>query len=174
MARPPVVQNETGASVPAAPVWNAAGVSIATATPVVSTSPAYTSGDVIGGKMTFPGMAREAGGSGLVQMVSIFSKSAQSFAGELWLFHTDPSNSTFTDNAAFSLNAADFDKVAAVVPISTWYPAGTPSFAEAAQLAMPYKLASNQVDMQGVLVARATPTLASTSDIKVTVKGLLD
>ena len=107
-------------------------------------------------------------------MVSIFSKSAQTFACELWLFHTDPTNSTFADKTPFSPNAADFDKVAAVVPITTWYSAGTPSLAEAAQLAMPYKLASGQVDMQGVLVARAAPALASTSDIKVVVKGLLD
>lgn len=173
MAKSPVVQNETGAAMGATPVWNAAGVSIATTAPTVSTTP-YASGDVIGTKMTFSGMAREVGGSGLVQMVSVFSKTAQTFACELWLFHTDPAASTFTDNAPFSLNVADFDKVAAVVPITTWYAAGTPSFAEAAQLAMPYKLASAQVDMQGILVARATPTLTSTSDIKVVVKGLLD
>lgn len=173
MAKSPTVQNETGAPMGATPVWNAAGVSIATASPTVSTTP-YSSGDVIGSKMTFAGMARDAGGSGLVQMVNIFSKSAQTFACELWLFHTDPAASTFTDNGAFVLNAADFDKVAAVVPISSWYAAGGPSFAEAAQLAMPYKLASAQVDMQGVLVARATPTLTSISDIKVVVSGLLD
>ena len=157
----------------ATPVWNAAGVAIATATPTVSTTP-YVSGDVIGSKLTFAGMGRETGGSGLVQMVTIFSKSAQTFACELWLFHTDPSASAFTDNAAFALNAADFDKVAAVVSDFTWYAAGGPAYAEAAQLAMPYKLASAQTDMQGVLVARATPTLASTSDLKVAVKGLLD
>lgn len=173
MPQSPIVTHE-GSRKAADPVWNAAGVSIATANPTVSISPAYASGDVIGGKMTFSNMAREVGGSGLVQMVSIFSKSAQTFACELWLFHTDPSLSTFTDNAAFVLNGADFDKVAAVVPITTWYAAGGPSFAEAAQLAMPYKLAAAQVDMQGVLVARATPTLASISDIKVAVKGLLD
>lgn len=174
MAKSPVASNETGAPMGATPVWNAAGMTVAAESPAVSASPAYASGDVIGTKMTFAGMAREAGGSGLIQMVSVFSKSAQTFACELWLFHTDPAASTFTDNAAFVLNAADFDKVTAVVPISTWYAAGGPSFAEAAQLAMPYKLADDSTAMFGALVARATPTLGSTSDIKVAVKGLLD
>lgn len=173
MPKSPVVSNESGALMGATPVWNAAGVSIATATPTVSTAQ-YSSGDVIGAKMTFSGMAREVGSSGLVQMVSIFSKSAQSFACELWLFHTDPSASTFTDNGAFVLNAADYDKVAAVVSDFTWYAAGGPAFAQASQLAMPYKLAADQTAMFGVLVARATPTLTSTSDVKVAVKGLLD
>lgn len=173
VAKSPTVQNDTGSPIGATPVWNAAGMTVATAAPTVSTSP-YASGDVIGAKMTFSGMARGVGGSGLVQMASIFAKSTQTFAAELWLFHTDPSASTFADNAAFTLAADDFDKVAAVVPITDWYAANGRSYAQAAQLAMPYKLADNSTAMFGVLVARATPTLASTSDIKVAVKGLLD
>lgn len=146
---------------------------VSSVAPTVSASPAYSSGDVIGGKMTFA-MARIAGGTGLVQMASIHCKSAQTFACDLVLFHTDPVASTFTDNAPLSVNAADFDKVLGVVHITDWTSLGTPSFAEATQLAMAYKIASGQTDGYGVLVARSTPTLASTSDLKVVVKSLLD
>lgn len=148
---------------------------VATAAPTVSTS-AYAPGDVIGVKMTFASLARVAGGSGLVQMISIFCKSAQTFACDLILFHTDPSSSTFTDNAALAVNAADFDKVLGVISLvaGSWTNLGTPSFAQAIQLAMAYKLPGGVTDMYGVLVARGTPTLVSTSDIKVAVKGLLD
>lgn len=142
--------------------------------PTVSTSPAYTSGDVIGTKMTFAGFGRVSGGTGLAQMVSIYSKSAQTFACDLLLFHTDPSNTTFTDNAALALNGADYDKLIDVVHITDWTNLGVPSFGKANGLAIPYKVASGATDIYGVLVARATPTLASTSDLKVVVKGLLD
>lgn len=64
---------------------------VATATPTVSVTPAYAAGEVIGAKLTFVGMGRIAGGTGLVQMAAIQSKSAQTAAIDLVLFHTDPS-----------------------------------------------------------------------------------
>ena len=147
---------------------------VSSATLAVTASSAYASGNVIGGKMTFAGFGRVAGGTGLIQMASIHSKSAQTFACDLVLFHTDPTASTFTDKSALAVNAADFDKVLGVVHISDWTSLGTPSFAEATQLAMAYKVASGQTDIYGVLVARSTPTFGSTSDLKVIAKALLD
>lgn len=147
---------------------------VASATPTITASSAYATGNVIGSKMTFAGLGRIAGGTGLFQMASIHSKSAQTFACDLVLFHTDPAASTFTDKTALAVNAADFDKVLGVVHINDWTNLGTPSFAEATQLAMAYKVSAGQTDVYGVLVARSTPTFGSTSDLKVIAKSLLD
>jgi len=135
--------------------------------PTVSASPAYSTGDVIGTKLTFAASVLAAGGSGLVQSVNIDCKSAQTGAMDLVLFNADPAASTFTDNAALAVNAADFDKVVGVVHITDWTNLGTPSFAQAQNLALPFTLAATS--LFGVLVARSTPTLGSTSDLTISV-----
>jgi len=146
---------------------------VATATPTVSTT-AYASGDVIGAKLTFANIGRVAAGTGLIQDVTILCKSAQTFACDLVLFKADPTNSTFTDNAALAVHASDLPNVIGAIPISTWTNLGTPSIAQASQLARAYALASGVTSMFGVLVSRGTPNLASTSDITVVVKALQD
>ncbi|WP_165184733.1 hypothetical protein [Caulobacter soli] len=146
---------------------------VATATPVVSTT-AYTAGDVIGVKLQFQNMARLAGGTGMLQMAILQCKSVQTFSCDLVLFHTDLAGAQPADNAPFVLAAGDYDKVAGVIHITDWSNLGGPSLGEAINLAMPYKLPAGSTDLFGVLVARGSPTLSSTSDLKVVVKALLD
>ncbi|PZR37162.1 hypothetical protein [Caulobacter segnis] len=134
----------------------------------------YAAGDAIGGLLTFAGFGRIAGGTGLVQMASVMSKSAQTFACDLVLFHTAPAASAFVDNNAAVIAAADWDKILGVVHISDWTALGGPSFAEATQLAMAYKVAVGQTDIYGVLISRGTPTLNSATDLKVALKAILD
>ncbi len=140
----------------------------ASATPTVSTT-AYASGDVIGVKMTLASMTRVAAGAGLVQTVTLNCKSAQTGAVDLLLFSADPSASTFTDNATLAVAAADYDKLIGVVHLTDWTNLGTPSMAQAQNVGMGFKLPSGTT-LYGVLVARSTPTLASTSDIKLSVQ----
>ena len=145
---------------------------VVTQTPTITIG-SYVTGNVVGGLLTFAGVARAVGLDGLVQMVIINSKvttSATSF--DLILFHTNPAASTFTDKVGLSVNVADFDKIIGVVHISDWTNLGSCSFAQALNLAMPYKLASGSTTAYGVLVARSAPTFASTSDIEVALKVL--
>jgi len=152
---------------PSNPVPVGGNIGAISQSPTVSASPAYSTGDVIGTKLTFAAAVLAAGGSGLVQSVNIDSKSAQTGAMDLILFNADPSSSTFTDNAALAVNAADFDKVLGVVHVTDWTNLGTPSFAQAQNLALPFTLAATS--LFGVLVARSTPTLGSTSDLTISV-----
>jgi hypothetical protein len=92
---------------------NAFTVSLLNQTPTVSASPAYTSGDCIGGKMSFTGAALTAGGSGLIKSVVVNCKSAQTGAFDLILFDSDPSSSTFTDNSAIAIAPRTTPKSAA-------------------------------------------------------------
>jgi hypothetical protein len=150
------------------------GHTVVVAQAVAGSTTPYTSGDCVGGLLTFAGFGRLTGGTGLVQMASVMSKSAQTVTLDLVLFHTNPAASTFADNAALSVNAADWDKVLGVVHLTDWTSLGTPSFAEATALAMAYKVAAGQTDIYGQLVTRGAFTLASTADLKVALKGLLD
>lgn len=141
----------------------------------VTASSAYASGNAIGGLMTVANAARVSGSagtpgtSGILQSVIINSKSAQTTQVDIFLFSANPSGSTCTDKTAFSLAAADFDKVLGVVsvPATTgWYAAGTPSVGQAQNLALPYALAS-ATSVYACAVTRATPTFASTTDISI-------
>jgi len=136
----------------------------------------YASGDVIGGKLTFEAASRLTGLTGLVQMVTLFSRAAQTFPFELWLFHTDPTASTLTDNSPFSLAATDFDKVACVITgaATDWRAGGIASVASIGNLAAPYKTATGSSQLFGALVARGAATLASADALKLTVKALVD
>ncbi len=156
------------------PVIVASRLAVISATPVVSAAPAYSVGDTVGGKMTFADAVRVATSGGLLQMVEVFCKSLQTAALDLVLFHSDPTASTFTDNAALAVAAADFDKLLGVVHLSDWTPLGTPSLLQADALAKPFKPGAGGTAIFGVLVARSALTLASTSDIKVALKILQD
>ncbi|HXA39657.1 MAG TPA: hypothetical protein VNW53_11700 [Phenylobacterium sp.] len=147
---------------------------VASVAPAVSISPAYSTGDCIGGMMTFAGMGRTGILSGIFESLTIQCKSAQSFAGELWVFNDNPTSSTITDNAAFVLAPADFDKVAFVVPITSanWYAGNVASVASIGGLAQQYLTAAGS--LYAALIVRATPTLGSSTDIKVVAKAMLD
>jgi hypothetical protein len=136
--------------------------------PVVSTS-AYAAGDVIGSKISFADAARVAAGNGLVESILLHCKSNQTFAFDVLFFSADPAASTFTDNAALAVAAADFDKICGKVSFVSgdWASLGTPSVADKHKLQLPFKLTSGKT-LYAVIVSRGTPTLASTSDLKLT------
>lgn len=142
---------------------------VITAVPTVSASPAYTAGDCVGGLMTLANAVRSGPLSGVIAFAEVMCKSAQTFAFDVILFGANPTGSTLNDNAAIAVAAADFDKIVGVIQITgtspaAWVNVGTPSFAAVANAGIPIKLAATT--LYAVLVARGTPTLGSTSDIK--------
>lgn len=145
---------------------------IALATPAITAASAYASGNVVGGLLTFADVANAEPRSGLIQDVALYCKSAQTFLFDLILFHTNPTASTFTDKAALAVAAADFNKISTVIHGSDWTSLGTPSYAQANNLAREFKLPALSTTLYGVIVSRGTPTFASTSDITAVVKTL--
>lgn len=140
--------------------------------PTVSSSPAYTSGDCMGGLITLAAVARISGGGGLLSTIYLNCKSLQTLAIDAIFFNANPSASTFTDNAAVAIAAADFDKIVAVAHITDWTALGTPSFAQATVNKV-FKLASGTTAYLA-LVARGAITLASTSDLTAVAVGEQD
>jgi hypothetical protein len=123
---------------------------------------AYLAGDVVGTLMTFAASTLVAGGSGLIQAVTVASKLALTSAMDLVLFDAEPTNSSFTDNGALAVNVLDLSKVIGVVHITDWTNLGTPGVAQANNLALPYTLVGTS--LYGVLVARAGLTLTGVAD----------
>lgn len=136
-----------------------------TIAPPVTASSAYASGNAVGTLMLMPTATRETGGSALVQSALVYSKSAQTAQVDLFLFKSNPTASTCADKTAFSLAAADFDKVVGVIHVTDWTSAGTPSVGQGQTQALPFALASGTA-MYACAVTRGTPTFSSTSDVE--------
>lgn len=135
-------------------------------TPTVSTTPAYTAKDAIGGLLTFASVARDSGGAFTLRSVMITDKAQQMSDLDLILF-----NATIaapTDNAVFAPTDAEALTIIGVVPIGAGHYAdlSTNSVAVRHDLQISGVLAGTS--LFGVLVARGTPTYAATSDIVVT------
>lgn len=130
---------------------------------VTVTASAYSSGNVLGTKQTIAGADAGGGYGGLIQSIIINSKAAQTVPIDIILFKSDPASSTFTDKAALSINAADFDKILAVVHVTDWTNLGTPGVAQALNLAIPYGPGAG-ASLYAVAVVRGAVTPVSTSD----------
>lgn len=132
-------------------------------TPTV-TAGAYSTGQVIGGVMTFASMARAAGKTGYVTAASASSKVANTVEIDLFIFNATPSNSTTTDHGAFALSSLDFTKLCGVIPLTGWYAGGTPSVGYSDTCRVPaVGLAASSIYV--VAVARGAITFTGTSDI---------
>lgn len=130
----------------------------------VTAGSAYTSGNAIGALMTLPTATNVNAGSGLVQAVVEYTKSAQTSQTDVFLFSANPTSSTCSDKVAFALNVADYDKVIGVIHMSDFTSGGTPSFGQAQNLAMPFTLASGTA-VYACAVTRGTPTFTATTDV---------
>ena len=141
---------------------------VVSATPTVSTT-LYTSGDAIGGLMSFPGAGRTNGGAGLLQAVTVAFKGTQTAAMDFfWCDGSNIPNSAITDNDPVSVGVADFAACRPVV-ITNCTSVGTPTVCVQDNLALPYSLSSG-ITGYGFLVTRGSPKLNSTSDVYVTLR----
>lgn len=135
------------------------------------TNGAYSGGDIVGALLTFP-VARAAGEGVLITGAAVVCKAAVLPAYTLVLFNADPASTTQTDNAAYSLNAADAFKVVGAIQFGTgWYDHGTPNSIRADNLNMLRKTVAS-VNLYGLLIDGTGVTLTSTSDIQVRLTGV--
>lgn len=136
-------------------------------TPTISTSPAYTSGDVLGGLQTLTDAARVSGGSGVVQSMTVFDKTqAQRAAMDILFF--DTSVTVAGDNAAVAMSDGDMANCIGVVSIGPYNVAwpGTPlnSISTLINVGLPF-ICNGTANLYAVAVVRGTPTYVSTSDL---------
>lgn len=141
-------------------------------TPTVDTA-AYGTGELMGTKLTFANALPLATGCGLLRSAIIEDLSAQAHDIDLVLFDSDPTGTTFTDNAAFDVADADLAKIIAVVSFGS---ASRFAFADngvkfLGSLQIPVRgisVNSPARTLYGALVSRGTPTFATAADLTVT------
>lgn len=84
-------------------------------TPTIQASPDYSTGDLVGGKLTFFGALSSLTGTGIVVGGTIADNAAQVPDVDLVIFESDPSNTTFTENSALDIADADLKKIVAII-----------------------------------------------------------
>jgi hypothetical protein len=140
-------------------------------TPTLDTS-AYASGDSLHtAVMTFAGMARGNGGTGVISKLVIIDKAVQSAAGELWLF--DTAVTPAAANAAHSISDADAAHCVGVITFGPYAASALNSISTRSGVSLPYKCDPADTALYGILVTRGTPTYAA-SDLVVNLLASLD
>lgn len=144
---------------------------IVTISPTVtgSTSPAYAAGDNVGTKLTLADCVALDRPYGEIVSVVLASDSAQTIPFDLFVFNADPSGSTFTDNAAQDIVAADLGKLVGVIHLNDISSLSGASVHQAVNIVpVEFRIPSG-TSLYAALVARGAMTLANTADLKLNV-----
>lgn len=153
------------------PTW---GFSIPAAPAV--TAGAYSAGDIMGGLLEFDLVAPANDALFVLQEVQFVFKSAVTPSLQMVFLNADPTSTTKTDNAAYSLAAADAFKVVASLPINALggylVDHGTPNTIRLGNLAIPMLPASGTRKIYALLIDLTGVTLGSTSDLQVRISGV--
>jgi len=139
-----------------------------TVTPTV-TNGAYSAGDIMGALMSFP---TGTSGAVIVNEISVMIKAAVTPSLNFVLLTADPTSTTKTDNAAYSLNAADAFKVRKTIPVTTLYDHGTPNEYSSGGINLVVRPAGDSDILYGLLIDGTGVTLTSTSDVQVRMTGI--
>jgi hypothetical protein len=141
--------------------------------PVVTNGP-YSAGDIVGGLMTFavaPGIDVPF----QLDAIQITFKSAVTPSLTVLLFNDTPNSTTTTDNAPYSLNAADAFKVVLPMPLTALggylTDHGTPNTYTLGGLGIKLRPVSGTSNILLLVVDGTGVTLTSTSDMQVTLYG---
>jgi len=155
------------------------------ATPTIEASSAYSAGDSIGAAViSLAGATAETGGltaaevreaagwgtgnethGGMIQSVILTDLGKQSAEIDVVFFDADPSQTTFTDNAALDVDDADLLNIVGVAAVTTWKDFSDNSVGQTLNLAIPFVLEDGGNTLYAALVSRGTPTYASTADL---------
>lgn len=155
-----------------------------TVTPTVSTTPAYTATDNIGGVMSFTNMCSRQQGTFTIQNVQIIDSSKQKSAIDI-LFFT--ATVTATDNALFNPSGAQMLTCVGGVSIGTgdYIDTSAQSIATVRNIGLSIGLGvsaptqantpeTKNTTLFAAMIARGTPTYATTSALQVTINAFVD
>lgn len=129
---------------------------------LTTTTLAYSLGDNIGGLLTLTNAVLLSAGGGIIQNVGIYDAAAQSAAIDVVFFVANPSSTTFTDNGALTVNAADGPSIVGIAHVTDWSTFAASSFGQALNLGINFDL-SIGTSLYVALISRGTPTYATNS-----------
>jgi DNA-binding phage protein len=135
-------------------------------TTAVSTSPAYTAGDAVGGLRTLANAVLTAG-TGVLESITVLDRANQKAALEILIFDANPTAATITDNAAFVYSTDDL-KVLARISVGTadYITLNSKAVALIRGIGAVLKAASG-TSLYAAVVTTGTPTFAATTDVQI-------
>lgn len=140
------------------------------ATPAVKNG-AYSAGQIHGGLMKFD-VGFNSGDTVMIQRIELVYKAAVTPTGRLMVFGGQPIVGVYTDQQAYSLNAADAFHLRAAYALGTFVSHGTPRSFQLVNLSMPVACEPNSLSVYVLVVDDTGVTLTSTADMLVRVSGL--
>lgn len=136
----------------------------AVAAPTVDTA-IYASGDLIGGKLSLVINKN----NGIINTVVLTDAANQKSALDIVFFRDNPSNTTFTDQAALDIHDTDLKVICGRITLAA---ADYVSYADNAEATINcnfgFQLASGTT-LYACLVSRGTPTYAAATDVQLRV-----
>jgi hypothetical protein len=137
---------------------------ILTITPTVSTSPAYTSGDSVGTKLTLTN-ALGASNKGVLRGVVLVDMAKQNAAMSIVFFASDPTNTTFTDNGALDIHDTDALTLIGGITLVAGDYIGFADNSVAAKHTFELQLEGAGGTIYACMMTTGTPTYAATTDL---------
>jgi hypothetical protein len=145
-------------------------------TPAVAAG-AHASGQSVGGLQTIAAF-RTAGGTGILNNISVWSKGGATAPLTLYIFNANPTGTTCIDNGAFVLGAADISKlIATTPPVLTPAVVGVGTTATSASQQLPVNVVNGDSTVNlyvCAVVGGSGMTPASTSDLIFKFAGVRD
>jgi len=142
--------------------------------PTVDTA-VYAAGDLLCEKLTLEGVAALGGGHGVIESITVVDLAQQMSALKFVFFDSDPSGTTFTENAAFDPVDADLDKCIGIayMGVSNYDDFNDNSFGIAVgsdcNLPIPFKAANDDLYLAVVIGDSSTPDYVAAGDIRIRV-----
>ena len=138
--------------------------SLLDSTPTISLT-LYATGDNIGGLISLDEAVKHPGHGGSIRSISLIDKLAIDAAIDVLLFDKNPSNSTFTDNAAAVVADADVVNLVAVFPLTTYVTLAGNSVASLNTLDVPFIVFGAQT-LFAAMIIRAGATYTTTDALQ--------
>lgn len=142
------------------------------AAPVVDTS-AYATGELIGGKLTLANATASSTFTGIISNVVIIDKDKEGADLDVVFFDTNPTATTFTDQAAFDPDDVDLLNIICTVSVTTDVSFSDNGMSYANNVNCPFRTTDNST-IYAAIVSRGSPTYTSSSDLLLRVGILQD
>lgn len=142
-------------------------------TPTITASSAYTSGDVVGGLLTFTPSFNNLPGTGEVRQAIISDNDKQGKPMTLYLFQNSAGLTDFADKTNFAPTASDLRLCIGIIPINNQVAFSVTGFTYAQNFAVPVQSADT-LGLFGYLVVSGTPTYTTTSSLTIQLSVIQD
>lgn len=145
---------------------------VVSVTPTIDTA-VYASGELVGGLITLERATRNGVHTGLISSIALSDLDSDAADIDVVIFDSNPTATTFTDNAAFDVADADLLKVICWVSVTDYILFSDNSVGLAQNVNCPFEILSGTT-LYAALVSRGTPDYATVSDLTLRVGILQD